>query len=583
VADTPHNILLVEDSRSEALLFQETIAHAGPRQFTVVWVTSLAEALAAVRRETFHVLIVDLTLPDSGGLDTVQQVQTVAGEIPVIVFTGLEDEALAQQALRHGAQDYLVKGKHDGPAVARAIRYAIERKSAEEALRKAHAELERRVQERTGDLVRTVETLEEEVTRRMAAEEMLQHRTVQLRALASELTLAEQRERRRMAEVLHDHLQQLLVGAKFRIRGLERTQDPDQRKAALEVDDLITQCIEISRSLTGELSPPILHEGGLVPALEWLARSMETKHGLKVVLSAPDPVEPQAEEISVLLFQSVRELLFNVVKHAKVKTAWVEVGQLDGLIQVLVRDEGVGFDPTGLRATGGSGGGFGLFSIRERLDLLGGRMDFESAPGVGSRFMLLAPLELEKADSIGKAKAAPQASAEGKAASAARAAASDPRKIRVLLADDHMIVRQGLAQLLRAEADIEVVGEAADGRAAVTLAHQLLPDVVIMDVSMPVLGGVEATRLIHAELPQVRVIGLSMFQEAERASAILEAGAVQYLSKSGPSDLLIAAIRGCARRVGQDSPALAASLTPPREAKRPRPVKASRHHREAAP
>jgi DNA-binding NarL/FixJ family response regulator/anti-sigma regulatory factor (Ser/Thr protein kinase) len=577
VPDTPVHILLVEDSRSEALLFQETIAQSGPRQFAVVWVMSLAEAMEEIRRGTFHVLIVDLTLPDSQGLDTVQQVQAFAGELPVIVFTGMEDEGLAQQSLRHGAQDYLVKGKHDGPAVARAIRYAIDRKSAEEALRRAHGELEKRVQERTSELTQTVETLEGEVTRRVAAEELLQHRTVQLRALASELTLAEQRERRRMAEVLHDHLQQLLVGAKFRIRTLERIQDPALRRAALEVDNLITECIEISRSLTGELSPPILHEGGLVPALEWLARSMETKHGLQVVLSAPEEVNPRAEDISVLLFQSVRELLFNVVKHAQAKTAWVEVGQLDGMIQVLVRDEGVGFDPKGLRATGGSQGGFGLFSIRERLDLLGGRMDFESAPGKGSRFMLLAPMESESPSRGGAPKPAAAPAAAPHSQSAGQG--NNGKKIRVLLADDHMIVRQGLAQLLRAEADMEVVGEAADGRAAVNLAHQTLPDVVIMDVSMPILNGVEATRLIHAQLPQVRVIGLSMFQEAERARAILEAGAVQYISKSGPSDLLVAAIRSCAKKARKPAPAPAQAK--PKAAKHARPARPEKAARPA--
>ncbi len=116
----------------------------------------------------------------------------------------------------------------------------------------------------------------------------------------------------------------------------------------------------------------------------------------------------------------------------------------------------------------------------------------------------------------------------------------------MLLVDDHVVMRQGLSHLLGMEPDIEVVGEASDGRTAVEMAGRLRPDVVMMDINMPGMDGIEATRLIHAQFPDVRVIGLSMFEEGERAQAMRDAGAVNYLTKSGPSDALVAAIRACA-------------------------------------
>ena len=118
-------------------------------------------------------------------------------------------------------------------------------------------------------------------------------------------------------------------------------------------------------------------------------------------------------------------------------------------------------------------------------------------------------------------------------------------KIRVLVADDHALVREGLARLLGAESDIEVVGEASNGQAAVDMAAELLPDVILMDMSMPKLNGVESTRAILHRYPEISIIGLSMFEEEERGQAMRNAGAVNYLSKGGPVAGLLAAIRNC--------------------------------------
>jgi DNA-binding NarL/FixJ family response regulator len=118
--------------------------------------------------------------------------------------------------------------------------------------------------------------------------------------------------------------------------------------------------------------------------------------------------------------------------------------------------------------------------------------------------------------------------------------------IRVLVVDDHAIVRRAFTRLLRLQPDIEVIGEAGDGNAAVEQSRALQPDIVLMDVNMPIMGGIEATRLIHVECPSVRVIGLSMFDSAEEAQPMLDAGAVAYVSKDKGSEVLLAAIRRCA-------------------------------------
>ena len=126
--------------------------------------------------------------------------------------------------------------------------------------------------------------------------------------------------------------------------------------------------------------------------------------------------------------------------------------------------------------------------------------------------------------------------------------------IRVLLADDHAVMREGLVRLLEQELDIHVIGEAADGQEAVDLAGQLLADVVLMDLNMPRLNGIDATRALHARMPNVRIIGLSMYEEADQAQAMIQAGAACYCTKSCPASELLAAIRS-AVGAEADSPA----------------------------
>jgi len=208
-----------------------------------------------------------------------------------------------------------------------------------------------------------------------------------------------------------------------------------------------------------------------------------------------------------------------------------------------VSDTGSGFDPATVKKAGEDGRGFGLFSIRERLDMMGGRMEIQSVAGSGSRIMLTLPLSA-LGETRGEASAPP--ATEPDAAARAPSAPKPGGRISVLLVDDHAVVREGLAQLLSHEPDIQIVGQAVDGRGAVEMARGLRPHVILMDANMPELNGVEATGLIHGEFPEIVIIGLSMFQEEEHAHAMRDAGAADYLTKSGSPDSLIAAIRRCA-------------------------------------
>jgi PAS domain S-box-containing protein len=218
----------------------------------------------------------------------------------------------------------------------------------------------------------------------------LQKSAAQLRRLAGELARTEWRERRRLASILHDGLQQLLVGAQLQMSRVIAESGKWLGPSSQRVAGLLNESIEIARSLALEISPPIRASAGLVVAFTWLARWMQAKHSLKVKVTIKGNVGPVGEDITVLLFSSVQELLLNVVKHAGVKTADLWLEEVRDHLRIGVSDKGLGFDVERVEQVPVNS--FGLFSIHERLSLVGGRLDIRSEPGSGSKLTLVVPL-----------------------------------------------------------------------------------------------------------------------------------------------------------------------------------------------
>jgi len=235
-----------------------------------------------------------------------------------------------------------------------------------------------------------------DITERKHAEQRVEAFQRRLRTLASQLSLAEERERKRLATGLHDRVSQPLAAVTMKLGTIqERLPSAELEGELEEAQRLVETAIQETRSLTFDLSPPILYELGLEAALEWLLEQIQNTHGIVCGFEDDGQPKPLGDDARGLLFWIVRELLVNVVKHARAHAAVVSIRRVGDAVQVTVEDDGVGFDTSELeRRTRG----FGLFSIRERLTEFGGCVEVESAPGQGTKVTLVAPFDSQNSE-----------------------------------------------------------------------------------------------------------------------------------------------------------------------------------------
>jgi PAS domain S-box-containing protein len=253
-------------------------------------------------------------------------------------------------------------------------------KRAERALRELNESLAQRVEERTADLRRSLAERAAEIERRRRVER-------ELRSLTAELLIVEERERRQLAQDLHDGLGQTLTLAIMRLGILEDRLEPAARESLADVESLLCDAQRSSTSLSFRLSPPILYDVGFVPAVQWLCDELERSYGLQVQLDNDERPKTLDDHTRVVVFRCVRELLINVAKHAGTGSACVKIRRSGDQLHLVVTDHGIGFDPAAL-----TNRGFGVTSVRERLEHLGGRLTIASEPGRGTAATIIAPL-----------------------------------------------------------------------------------------------------------------------------------------------------------------------------------------------
>jgi PAS domain S-box-containing protein len=235
-------------------------------------------------------------------------------------------------------------------------------------------------------------TITKDITKEVQMEKERQQHLDALKHLVSELTLAEERERRRIAGDIHDHMSQILAMAKITLTSAARSVSEGKTKSELiKVNEWIHEAIQQSRTLTYDLSPPILYDLGLIPALKWNLDNVTQKNRISGKLITSMENLQLNHDQNVLLYRAVNEIITNAVKHSKATGITLEIDHKEDYIYISVTDDGIGFDVREMLSTASKETKFGLFSIRERLELMAGKLEIHSKPGKGTRIILIFP------------------------------------------------------------------------------------------------------------------------------------------------------------------------------------------------
>jgi two-component system, NarL family, sensor kinase len=388
-----------------------------------------------------------------------------------------------------------------------------------------------------------------ELTELVETNEALRVTESSLRQLSGRLLQLQDEERRRIARDLHDTTGQKIAALSMsldRVARLLDTKKPERQEALNEGRDIVRMIGEEIRTLSYLLHPPLLDESGLGSAVRWYAEGFQKRSGIKLNVNIAPDLGRLSTEVEMALFRVVQESLTNVHRYSGSPDAEISISGTPDAIKLEVVDHGKGIEAgtARVKVEGIAALGVGIPGMRERLRQLGGQLEVDFGRD-GTRVSATVPLKKAKApDRADEYEVAivtpPNSSSNGNGDS--QATSSDMRR-RILIADDHEVMRRGVRGLLESHDEWAVCGEAFEGREVVVKSRELRPDLIIMDINMPGLTGIDAAQQIRKEDPTAKILFFSVHESAQTVREVVNAGAQGYVAKSRAGHDLVDAVR----------------------------------------
>ncbi len=545
-------VLLIEDNPGDARLTQEMLAEARGLRCDLEWVDSLAAGLQRLAEGGIDLVLLDLGLPDSMGLDTLRHLRAgVPQSVAVLVMTGQGEDDVALQAVQAGAQDYLVKGEINSDLLIRSMLYAIERQENEEALRQARTELEHKVQERTAELDSVVHSLEKEIAERKQAEaellrlkesleEEVQQRTAELVLARDAADAANKAKSVFLANMSHELRTPLnaILGFSSLMSKDPLLPDGDQQsidiinRSGKHLLTLINDVLEMAKIEAGRIQLENLpfDLGAMVRDVTDMMAQRAKVHGLQLLIDQSSDFPRYIIGDEIRLNQILINLLGNAIKYTQHGGVTLRLGTKKNRISHLlieVEDSGVGISPedqqlifepfTQLSGQGvAKGTGLGLTITHQFVEMMGGSISLESTLGKGSLFRVVLPLMEAKESDISRPEQIEMGEVVG--------IAPNQPEYRILIVEDQRDNQLLLARLLEAVGFHIKIAE--NGEQGVQLFQSWHPHFIWMDRRMPVMDGMEATRRIR-ELPggkEVKIVAVTASVFTEELNKMLAVG-----------------------------------------------------------
>lgn len=394
-SNKPIRVLYMEDDEGLASLVKKKLLR---ENFETDIAVNGEEGLAMLRRGSYDIVAIDYDIPVYNGLEVIQAMLDGENPPPIIMITGVGSEALAVEAMKLGVGDYVVKD-FDGryieliPTVIRRVlkqhKLALEKEIADEALKRAKDNLELKVKERTKELNRANRGLIKELNERIETEKKLRESEERLRFLSSQLMTTQERERKRIAQELHDSIGQYLTTIKLRIRQVHDNIPDVNKVPVLESLDTITTIVQDTigevRKIVMDLRPSILDDLGIQATIRWVCREFRiTNSNIEISEEINIKEEELPDDLKIVIYRIIQEALNNVAKHSKADHISLSLFKEAGLVVLKVEDNGIGLDINLITSQDNAKAHFGLTGMKERTELSGGSFLIESEKDMGT-------------------------------------------------------------------------------------------------------------------------------------------------------------------------------------------------------
>jgi signal transduction histidine kinase len=384
-------VLLVEDDEDDYILTRSWLSEAKGSRFDLLWASTFDSVFSTLTSSRLDAILVDYDLGAYSGLDIVRELGRISCHLPIIMLTGRGNYEIDVEAMQAGVADYLAKSEVTPQLLERTIRYAIERKQREQALRQANDELEMRVKERTVELTRKNEALQAEIEERTRIE-------AEFEELQRRLINNVEAERLKLSQELHDGPMQDLYGLIYHLQSLRSVKMPeDSQDVHGDLQDTVLEVIQALRSITGELRPPTLAPFGLEKAIRSHCEGFrKSQPELEIGLQLAKDGQALPEEVRLALFRIYQMALTNVARHAQANRVEVRLALDAEAVLLEVKDDGRGFELPQRWLDLVRKGHFGLASASERAEAVGGKLQVESRPGAGTSLRVWVPRDSEE-------------------------------------------------------------------------------------------------------------------------------------------------------------------------------------------